>query len=194
MQPSRRTGKPWIHPRAFVESRRVGAGTRVWAFTHVMAGARIGRDCNIGEQCYIERGAVIGDRVTIKNHVAIWDGLVIEDDVFIGPAATLTNDRRPRSRCPDYQLVTTRIGRGATVGANATIVGGITIGQYAFVGAGAVVTKAVCDHELVFGNPARRHGWVCRCAHPLTFLRGHAVCLACHLRYHRQRRAVGCVP
>lgn len=182
-----------IHPQALVDARAVGAGTRVWAFAHVMAGARIGRHCNIGEHCFIERGAVIGDRVTIKNHVAVWDGLVIEDDAFIGPGATLTNDRWPRSQNPEWVRLITRIGRGATIGANATIVGGITIGQYALIGAGTVVTASVPSHALVVGNPGRRRGWVCRCACPLTLRQGRAACPACHLRYVQRRRALQCL-
>jgi len=183
----------FVHPTAIVESHDVGAGTRIWAFTHLMAGAMVGRDCNIGEHCYIERGAVIGDRVTIKNHVAVWDGLSIEDDVFIGPHAALTNDRWPRSRNPGWVCLTTRIRRGASIGANATILGGVTIGQYALVGAGAVVTTSVADHTLVIGSPARRTHWVCRCACPLQFRRGRAECSACHLRYQRKALGIRCL-
>ena len=183
----------FVHPRALVESRTIGSGTRVWAFAHVMAGARVGRDCNIGGHCFIEQGAVIGDRVTIKNYVAVWNGVRIEDDAFIGPQASLTNDRWPRSRNPDYVLLTTDIRRGATVGANATLLGGITIGRYAFIGAGGVVTTSVLDHELVVGNPARHRGWVCRCACPLTFHRGRATCPACHLAYVQRSGRIQCL-
>lgn len=175
--------RPFVHPRALVESRMIGAGTRVWAFTHIMAGAEVGRDCNIGEHCFIEQGAVIGDRVTVKNHVAVWNGLTIEDDVFIGPHACLTNDLRPRSRHAEYTLRATRVQRGAAIGANATILCGITIGRYAFVGAGAVVTRSVPDYALVVGNPARQRGWVCRCAHPLTIRARCATCAGCGARY-----------
>lgn len=178
-----RMAKAFIHPKALVESRTVGTGTRVWAFTHIMEGAVVGRDCNIGEHCYIERGAVIGDRVTIKNHVAVWDGVQIEDDAFIGPQACLTNDLRPRSRAPGWIRSTTRICRGATIGANATILPGLTIGRYALIGAGAVVTQPVAGYALVVGNPARRRGWVCRCAQPLRLQRGRARCRSCGGRY-----------
>jgi len=183
----------FIHPAAIVESTRIGPGTRIWAFTHVMRGTTIGRDCNIGEHCYLERGASIGDRVTIKNHVAVWDGIHIAEDVFIGPQATLINDRWPRSRNPDWIRLITRIQRGATIGANATLLGGVTVGQYALVGAGAVVTASVADYALVIGNPARRRDWVCRCACPLTFRRGRAECSACHLRYVQVKQGIQCL-
>jgi acetyltransferase-like isoleucine patch superfamily enzyme len=130
-----------------------------------MAGARVGTCCNIGDHAFIESGVVIGDRVTIKNNVQIWDGVTVEDDVFLGPGVVFTNDRTPRSEVkkPPADLVPTRVERGATIGANATVVCGITVGQYAFVGAGSVVTKDVPAHRLVVGSPARSVGWACEC-------------------------------
>ena len=154
-----------------------------------MAGATVGRNCNIGEHCFIEKGAVLGDNVTVKNHVAIWAGVTVDEGVFIGPNASLTNDLRPRSRQADWTLRETHIGEGATIGANATLLCGIDIGRFAFVGAGAVVTGDVPPHALVYGNPARPHGLVCRCAEPLTFRKNVAVCSQCKRRYHRDRRA-----
>ena len=143
------------HPQSLVESPHIGCGTRIWAFAHVLPGAVIGEDCNICDHTFIENDVVIGDRVTIKCGVQVWDGLRIEDDVFVGPNATFTNDPMPRSgqHLPKYPV--TYIRRGASIGANATILPGITIGQNAMVGAGAVVTRSVPPHAVVVGNPAR---------------------------------------
>ncbi len=145
---------PFIHERALVESDAIGPGTRVWAFAHVMPGAVIGADCNVCDHTYVEGHVVVGDRVTIKSGVYLWDGLRIEDDVFIGPQATFTNDAFPRSRQP-FACPTTTVRRGASIGAGAVILPGLTIGERAMVGAGAVVTKDVPDHAVVVGNPAR---------------------------------------
>ncbi|MGH9749211.1 MAG: acyltransferase [Candidatus Polarisedimenticolia bacterium] len=164
------------HPLALVESGEIGPRTRVWAWAHVMKGARIGADCNIGEHCFIEQGVTLGDRVTVKNGVAVWDGVTAEDDVFLGPNAVLTNDLRPRSRVRRGGPVPTLLRRGATVGANATILCGITVGAWAMIGAGAVVLADVPDHALVVGNPARNVGRVCRCG---TRLKGTATAMRC---------------
>jgi acetyltransferase-like isoleucine patch superfamily enzyme len=147
------------HDNALVESVAVGDGTRIWAFTHVLPGATIGRDCNICDHVFIENDVVIGDRVTIKCGVQIWDGLRIDDDVFIGPNATFTNDLFPRSKVYPEQFAQTFVARGASVGANATILAGIRIGEGAMVGAGAVVTREVPDFAIVVGNPARVIGF-----------------------------------
>lgn len=145
---------PFIHERALVESDTIGPGTRVWAFAHVMAGAVIGAECNICDHTYVEGDVVIGDRVTLKSGVFLWDGLRVEDDVFIGPQATFTNDLMPRSRQP-FELRYTTLRRGASIGAGAVILPGVTVGEGAMVGAGAVVTKDVAPHTVVVGNPAR---------------------------------------
>ncbi len=145
----------YVHPNAICESQSVGDGTRIWAFVHVMPGAVIGRDGNICDQVFIEDDVVIGDRVTIKSGVQVWDGLRIADDVFVGPNATFTNDPFPRSRKRPESFPTTRVEKGASIGANATILPGIVIGEQAMVGAGAVVTRDVPPHALVVGNPAR---------------------------------------
>jgi UDP-2-acetamido-3-amino-2,3-dideoxy-glucuronate N-acetyltransferase len=144
-----------IHERALVESMEIGSGTRVWAFAHVMAGARIGCDCNICDHTFIESEVLIGDRVTIKSGVYLWDGITIEDDVFIGPQATFTNDLFPRSRQP-FTAAPTRVRQGASIGAGAVILPGITIGPEAMVGAGSVVVADVPGGAVVAGNPARR--------------------------------------
>ncbi len=155
----------FVHERGLCESDQVGEGTRIWAFAHVMKGAKIGGRCNVGDHAFIETGAVIGNRVTIKNAVLIWDGVRIEDDVFVGPNAVFTNVERPRAefKLKREQFGTTLVRRGATIGANATIVCGVTIGEYAFVAAGAVVTKDVAAHATVAGNPASQRGWSCVC-------------------------------
>jgi acetyltransferase-like isoleucine patch superfamily enzyme len=146
---------PFIHSHALVESDQIGTGTRIWAFAHVLQGAVIGADCNICDHSYIDEDVVIGDRVTIKGQVAIIDGMRIEDDVFIGPNATFTNDRFPRSRQESWECTTMVIGRGASIGAGATFVPGVNVGEGAMVGAGAVVTKDVPPYAVVVGNPAR---------------------------------------
>jgi len=159
----------FIHESALVETKRVGERTRIWRNVHVLPGAVIGSRCNIGEGCYVENHVRIGSGVTIKNNVAIWDNVTIEDDVFVGPAAVFTNDRRPRAgiKKKSTDLVGTLIKKGATIGANATIMCGLTIHEFAFVGAGSVVTKDVPAHHMVRGNPARFQGLVCRCASPI---------------------------
>ncbi len=162
---------PFIHEKAIVDSDRIGAGTRIWAFAHIMKGAVIGSDCNIGEGCYVEGKAVIGNDVTIKNHICVWDGVTLEDHVFLGPHVVLTNDFIPRNlhRTPPEKFMSTRIRRGASIGANATIICGITIGEHALIGAGSVVTKDVPAHALVYGNPAKVHGYVCECGNRIEF-------------------------
>jgi acetyltransferase-like isoleucine patch superfamily enzyme len=142
------------HAHALVESEDIGPDTRIWAFVHVLPGAKIGAECNICDHVFIENDVVIGDRVTIKCGVQIWNGLRIEDDVFIGPNATFTNDLFPRSK-QDFVLLQTIIKQGATIGANATLLPGITVGEHAMIGAGSVVTKDVPPRVLVVGNPAR---------------------------------------
>jgi acetyltransferase-like isoleucine patch superfamily enzyme len=148
------SSRPFIHERALVETDSVGAGTRIWAFAHVLAGAVIGADCNVCDHTFIEGDVIVGDRVTLKSGVYLWDGLRVEDDVFIGPQATFTNDARPRSRQP-FQLLHTTVRRGASIGAGAVILPGLTIGERAMVGAGAVVTRDVNAGAVVVGNPAR---------------------------------------
>lgn len=142
------------HEKALVESENIGDNTRIWAFVHILPGSMIGADCNICDNVFIENDVVIGDRVTIKCGVQIWDGLRIEDDVMIGPNATFTNDLFPRSKQP-FVLSKTHVKKGASIGANATILAGLEIGEGAMVGAGAVVTKTVPPYAVVVGNPAK---------------------------------------
>jgi UDP-2-acetamido-3-amino-2,3-dideoxy-glucuronate N-acetyltransferase len=144
----------YLHPHGLCESSLIGDGTRIWAFAHVLPGARIGRDCNICDHVFIENDVVVGDRVTVKCGVQLWDGLIVEDDVFIGPNATFSNDRFPRSRQYPESFARTVIQRGASIGAGATILPGITIGRNAMVGAGSVVISDVQPDAVVMGNPA----------------------------------------
>lgn len=152
--------QPFIHPLADVQSTTIGADTRIWQFVVVLAGAKIGQNCNICSHCLIESYAVIGDRVTVKSGVQLWDGLRVGDDVFIGPNASFANDRFPRSKKTPEKFLQTVLEAGASIGANATILPGITIGSNAMVAAGAVVTRAVPPNAIVVGNPAKIVGYV----------------------------------
>jgi acetyltransferase-like isoleucine patch superfamily enzyme len=161
------SGRAFIHPLAVVETSRIGAGTRIWAYAHVMPQCRIGKGCNIGEGAFVETSHPIGDHSVIKNGVAVWEKVRLEDRVFVGPSAVFTNDRIPRAD-PRFKRAaalweTTRVRTGASVGANATILSGVTLGRWCLVGAGAVVTRDVGDHVLVLGNPAQPAGFVCEC-------------------------------
>jgi len=175
----------FVHPSAIVdEGAQIGEGTRVWHFVHVMSGARIGSDCVFGQSCFV--GNVrIGNGVHVQNNVSIYDGVTLEDDVFAGPSCVFTNVVNPRSeieRKDEYRP--TLVRKGATIGANATVVCGVTLGEYAFVGAGAVVTRDVPAHALVTGVPARRVGWMCACGVRLPEPEdGRTCCAACSAEY-----------
>ncbi|MBF0512345.1 MAG: N-acetyltransferase [Candidatus Omnitrophica bacterium] len=152
-----------VHPEA-----KIGKDTRIWANANVQEGASIGDHCNICDGCYVERGVVVGNDVTVKNGVALFEGVTLEDDVFVGANAVFINDRNPRSHRTDaWVLEKTLVQKGATLGANATIMCGVTIGSYAVVGAGAVVLHDVGAHHIVVGNPARKIGYACRCGQRL---------------------------
>jgi UDP-2-acetamido-3-amino-2,3-dideoxy-glucuronate N-acetyltransferase len=170
----------FAHPTAVVdEGAQIGDGTRIWHFCHVSAGARVGRDCVFGQNVYV--GNVrIGDRCKIQNNVSVYDGVELEDGVFCGPSCVFTNVTNPRAEVErKKEFKTTRVHRGASIGANATIMCGLTVGEYAFVGAGAVVTKDVPAYALVVGTPARRTGWMCACGVKLE----RDTCAACGKRY-----------
>jgi acetyltransferase-like isoleucine patch superfamily enzyme len=158
-----------IHPSAIVEDgASTGSGTTIWHGCHVRGGSEIGRDCTIGFSVYVDRGVVIGDRCKVENHVSLFDGVVLDDEVFIGPHAVFSNDRHPRAVSPDWELTRTRVRRGASIGANATVVCGADIGAWAMIGAGAVVSGCVPAHALMVGVPARLRGWVCQCGRVLA--------------------------
>lgn len=148
------------HPNALIETKKVGKNTRLWAFVHILPGAVIGDDCNICDHTFIENDVIVGNRVTIKSGVQLWDGIEIEDDAFIGPNATFTNDPFPRSKHHLGSYTRTIVHKGSSIGANATILPGVKIGQFAMIGAGAVVTKDVPPYAIVIGNPARIKGYV----------------------------------
>jgi UDP-2-acetamido-3-amino-2,3-dideoxy-glucuronate N-acetyltransferase len=172
----------FVHPLALCECDDVGPRTRIWAFAHVQERARIGADCQVGDHAFVEGGAVVGDSVTIKNGVLLWSGVTVEDEVFLGPGAVFTNDASPRAafRKGPAGWLPTLVRHGATVGANATVLPGLTIGRWAMVGAGGVVTADVADHALVVGNPARQVGWACRCGRALP---DDLDCVACGRSY-----------
>ena len=185
----------FIHESSFVDDgARVGAGTKIWHFCHVMPGAVIGERCNLGQNVVVMNGVRLGNNVKVQNNVSIYEGVELEDDVFCGPSMVFTNVMNPRSAVPRKdQYRKTLVRRGATIGANATIVCGLTLGQYSFVGAGAVVTKDVPPFALVAGVPAKRIGWMCHCCERLGE-KGIGKCGACDTRYVRDGKGIKRAP
>lgn len=179
----------WAHQTAIVDDgAHIGAGTRVWHWTHVSGGARIGANCSLGQNVYVANRVVIGNNVKIQNNVSVYDAVTLEDDVFCGPSMVFTNVVNPRSavsRKHDYR--DTLVRKGATIGANSTVVCGHVIGHYAFIGAGAVVTGDVPDYALMVGVPARRVGWMCQCGERLPEGFGTVTCAACAKHYVVER-------
>jgi acetyltransferase-like isoleucine patch superfamily enzyme len=199
----KRMNDVFVHSTAIVETPQIGNGTRIWAYTHVMDGATVGANCNIGDHCFIESGATVGRNATIKNGNMLWDGVQLEDGVFLGPRVTFTNDMYPRSpRLPQVKrryadkgwLRPTVVGQGASIGAGAVILSGITLGEFCMVGAGATVTRNVPPYALVVGSPARLRGWVCQCGLPLTFSDGAASCAECEFAFVNTGESVEVLP
>jgi UDP-2-acetamido-3-amino-2,3-dideoxy-glucuronate N-acetyltransferase len=178
-------GDFFVHESSYVDAgARIGTGTKVWHFCHVMPGAVIGERCNLGQNVVVMSGTRIGNNVKIQNNVSIYEGVTLEDDVFCGPSCVFTNVMNPRSHVPRrHEFRPTLVKRGATIGANATIVCGVTLGEYAFIGAGAVVTSDVPAYALMVGVPARRVGWMCQCGERLSLVGGQAVCPVCGTTY-----------
>lgn len=183
----------FAHESAIIDSDcQIGKGSKIWHFSHLMSGCTIGLNCNIGQNVVISPGVILGNNVKVQNNVSIYTGVICEDDVFLGPSMVFTNVFNPRSaivRKSEYRP--TRVCKGATIGANATIVCGINIGEYAFIGAGAVVTRNVKPYALVMGNPARQKGWVSEYGHKLIFdNEGFAYCPESHVRYKLENEIV----
>lgn len=171
--------KVMIHHLADVQSKNIGQGTKVWQFSVILPGAKVGMNCNVNALTFIENDVIVGDNVTIKSGVQLWDGIRVFNDVFIGPNVTFTNDLYPRSKQFPEKFLNTILEHHASVGANATLVAGVKIGAYAMVGAGSVVTESVAPHAMVYGNPARQHGFVCVCGRKLH----NFTCENCGLTY-----------
>ena len=177
----------FAHPTATIDPGcEIGEGTKVWHYSHVMAGGKIGRACVLGQNVFVGNRVVIGNGVKVQNNVSVFNGVTLEDDVFCGPSMVFTNIINPRADIDRRsELVATLVKKGATLGANCTVLCGITIGEYAFVGAGAVVTKTVPDYALVTGVPARATGWACHCGNILHFDGPRATCPSCGDRYEK---------
>jgi len=184
-----RSNEFFVHESSYVdEGTSIGQGTSIWHFCHVLSGSRIGARCRIGQNVVIGPRVQIGDNCKIQNNVSLYEGVTLEDDVFCGPSMVFTNVFTPRCAFPrntDKDFLPTLVRRGASLGANATIVCGTQIGRHALVGAGAVVTRDVPDYAVVYGNPARQHGWACECGRRLDFQRDAAVCDECGRRYRQ---------
>jgi UDP-2-acetamido-3-amino-2,3-dideoxy-glucuronate N-acetyltransferase len=182
----------FIHPTSEVHaSASIGPDTKVWHFCHVMAGARIGERCILGQNVFVARNVRVGNDVKIQNNVSLYEGVELEDGVFCGPSCVFTNVNTPRSRVSrKNEYVKTKVGEGATIGANATIVCGNNIGRYAFVGAASLVTENVPDHALVYGVPAKQKGWMCECGEKLNFKGTAASCKRCKDKYLKTGRTL----
>lgn len=178
----------FVHKSSYVDKKvKIGKGTKIWHFCHVLEGSAIGENCKVGQNVMIGPDVKIGNNVKIQNNVSVYKGVVLEDDVFCGPSCVFTNVFNPRSEVPRMEeLRQTLVNKGATIGANSTILCGITLGPYSFVGAGAVVTKDVPGFALVYGNPAKLYGWMCGCGEKLDFTGSRAKCGSCGSSYKKE--------
>ena len=183
----------WAHPSAIIDDKaHIGADTKIWHFTQVLAGAYIGTCCSIGHNCLIGSKSHIGNGVKIESNTDVWDLVELEDYVFVGPSAVFVNDLNPRAKYPKQKFpefgtwLPTVVKKGASIGANATILCGITIGEYAFIGAGSVVTKNIRPYALIIGIPGKLAGWICECGTKLIFKNKKTVCSACRKRYDKK--------
>ena len=185
-------GEFFCHETSIVDQGcKIGNGTKIWHFSHIIKGSKIGENCRIGQNVVIGPDAVIGNNAKIQNNVCVYKGIVLEDDVFCGPSMVFTNVFNPRSAIPRMnELRSTLVKKGATLGANSTIVCGHTIGRYAFIGAGTVVTKDIPDYGLVCGNPGRLVGWMCECGNKIAFKNGDGICAVCKKRYKKKKDTV----
>lgn len=184
--------KYFAHETSYIdEPCEIGKDTKIWHFCHVMKGAKIGKNCSLGQNVNVGGKAVIGNNVKIQNNVSIYDGVILEDYVFCGPSMVFTNDINPRSKYPKHgQYISTLVKEGASIGANAVIICGITIGKHAFIGSGSVVTKDIPDYALAYGSPAKVHGWVCECGQKLNFEKDQTQCSKCKLQYKKENNQV----
>lgn len=175
----------FVHPSAVIDADvEIGEGTRVWHFVHVSSGARIGRHCVLGQNVFVGRNVEIGNGVRIQNNVSVYEGVVVSDDAFLGPSCVFTNVINPRAFVErSHEFKDTFVGKGVTIGANATIVCGHTLGDYSFLGAGTVITRDVPAYALMVGNPGKRIGWMCRCGERLMNKIGDVACEACKARF-----------
>lgn len=183
----------FVHETAEVsEKAYIGDETKIWNHSQVREGAKIGECCNIGKNVYVDANVKVGNRVKVQNNVNIYHGVEIEDDVFLGPSCTFTNDLYPRAYIEDWKVLKTHVGKGASIGANATIVCGVNIGDYAMIGAGSVVCRDVKPFSLVVGNPAKCIGWICKCGIRLSFDKNTAICSKCGIVYANENEFVTC--
>lgn len=184
----------YSHPTAVIDGKtKIGDGTKIWHFCHISSGAVIGKECTIGQNVYVGGRSKIGDHVKIQNNVSVYDGVTLDNYVFCGPSVVFTNDINPRSKYPKHgHYVETRVNEGASLGANATIVCGTTIGRYAFIGSGSVVTGDIPDYALAYGVPARTQGWICECGEKLPFTNndGEITCAACKRQFSKRSNKV----
>jgi len=189
---TKKNKKIFIHNSTFIDKGVfIGEGTKIWHFCHIMQGVRVGKNCILGQSVFVGENVKIGDGVKLQNNVSLFEGVELAKNVFCGPNVTFTNVKKPRAQFPVHKkYASTRVGEGVTIGANTTLICPLTIGKYAFIGAGAVVSKNVPDYGLAYGNPAKLKGFVCQCAERLKFKKNKAKCLKCGRTYQSRKEKV----